>query len=649
MRAMLRTHISFPILIYLAFVALQGFTSVAFAHKPITHVFLADVALADAVDDGKVTIYEVDYRTGQFKLDASGNRRVVGTYSVDQRILSALKNAPSQYRAGVIGPDGYPDLLTGQQIIHPAGRVTPGENDDDINPGGPGPNPWLEHLWEVAFENGPASDQTDKARAFVVGYLTHAAGDMYSHTFVNHYTGGAFHFSPSPENAIKHILLEGYVAERTPDPVFSASISGIEDFIYRQMTFGTQGTNLEKVLLQGDNAKFSIPAIFSRKYNWLTRDIDSYESKLQNINKKLDKLEDYEVTERLRLETEKQTHRITNGPRIDYYKRWRDDISSRLKQWPEVSHRVTTALMFNSSRKTDLDTAQNALEDYAVNHLLSMLGAPDALGGTIGFVNEWTERVVSEIGIPGLEEQIDRMKQDLYDYILEESFGISATELKKYLQDPVNQFDHVMNNPALSSGIRISRTDFDQNELHLSGDRFDYEMWPVAYNTVLMTKLLYLSQSEMNRLMEDLGSSERMTRPNAMLGYCETLDGKNQWKANAEKMVVARDGEAYRRIFMLQTGEDPARGGWSLGVLRYAIGPTGARLILVSPDSAAIDAGLKEKDVITHIDGKEMGSNDDESPVFRNALKASADGRIQVRYLRNGNSKTIDVQMKENK
>jgi hypothetical protein len=146
----------------------------AYAWKPDTHVFFAEQALKDAVDDGKVSIYRTDYENGQ-RLDK------IGDYEVDAELLSALRANPQQYRAGVIGPDAYPDILTGQQVIHP----------DESNPDGT--NSWLEYLWNQAGTDG---NNTQPIKAFVGGFLTHAAGDMYGHTFVNNFTGGPFTFIP---------------------------------------------------------------------------------------------------------------------------------------------------------------------------------------------------------------------------------------------------------------------------------------------------------------------------------------------------------------------------------------------------------------------------------------------------------------------
>ena len=85
------------------------------AWKPTTHVYFAERAIDDA-KDGKVTINSVDYETG----NVTGT---VGTYSVDRSILAAIRAYPSHYRAGVLGPDAYPDILSGQQSIHPDEKV----------------------------------------------------------------------------------------------------------------------------------------------------------------------------------------------------------------------------------------------------------------------------------------------------------------------------------------------------------------------------------------------------------------------------------------------------------------------------------------------------------------------------------------------
>lgn len=76
-------------------------THLAFAWKPTTHVYLAEVAARDAAD-GTVSIPLLD-------------RRVL-TYPVSIRVKDALNANRPYYRAGVLGPDAYPDIMTGQQV-----------------------------------------------------------------------------------------------------------------------------------------------------------------------------------------------------------------------------------------------------------------------------------------------------------------------------------------------------------------------------------------------------------------------------------------------------------------------------------------------------------------------------------------------------
>ena len=72
----------------------------AWAFKPYTHNYSGFNAYNDAVDDGKVTI------------DGVG-------FTINPRVVLALKQYPGQYNAGVVGPDGYPDSIMGQATIHP--------------------------------------------------------------------------------------------------------------------------------------------------------------------------------------------------------------------------------------------------------------------------------------------------------------------------------------------------------------------------------------------------------------------------------------------------------------------------------------------------------------------------------------------------
>ena len=128
----------------------------------------------------------------------------------------------------------YPDIATGQQIIHPAGRKTNGETDADLNRGGPGPDPWLAHFWAKAYGSSGTPDSTEPCRAFVAGYLTHAAGDIFGHTLVNHYTGDAVRLLPEARECDQAHRRRRVYRVEDPDPTYDARIDqGVAEFIYQ--------------------------------------------------------------------------------------------------------------------------------------------------------------------------------------------------------------------------------------------------------------------------------------------------------------------------------------------------------------------------------------------------------------------------------
>ena len=159
------------------------------AWKINTHLFAANIALGDAINDGSVTIPPF------------------GEIPVAPAALSALREAPAAYRAGVLAPDLFPDMFVGGWTIH-----SDMEHDQRWIA-----DSWLRHVWTRARAWGDASEK-NKVMAFAYGFLTHGAGDMFAHTWVNQIAEGAwvsFH-GPDGITARRHVVLEGYVGKHTP-------------------------------------------------------------------------------------------------------------------------------------------------------------------------------------------------------------------------------------------------------------------------------------------------------------------------------------------------------------------------------------------------------------------------------------------------
>jgi hypothetical protein len=515
----------------------------ALSWTPTMHNYLAKQALDDALDDGKITIPKVNYDRGEIV-------GTLGTYQVDPVILAALRANSAQYRAGVIGPDAYPDILTGQQAIHPG---------EDFSRVAGGSNTWLQHLW-----NRSTASNQPAITAFTIGYLTHAAGDMFAHTFVNNFAGGSFEIKPpkGPANAIKHFVVEGYIGKRLDARslnanFFDVSINGVESFIYENTIDARPGTVLDQQLLRSDGsgAKFSIPRIYSTLRAKLVRDIKAYDDRKAEFDRAYNACRVLDPRcSKVAIKAQKVAYMAKNGPIVTYKEAWRNDIDRGLKAWPAVSHEVGKALFFNPSRSADTQKAESILKKYTTNHLLSMSGAPDFVGLSIEVVGSIVEAITPNF----LIAPIRQIKEDLLNTLLKESIGMTKDELKQYLTTPDRYFDRVVNQGA---GENVTLATFNSKYLRIQdtgytnpSEAFDYRKLPAAYNTVVMSKLVFLNRNELNRVMADLGTTSRLTEPNVMLGFVRTLDGDNQWKTPS-LMTLAKDCRAYRQVFMKQPGE----------------------------------------------------------------------------------------------
>lgn len=559
----------------------------AHAWKPKTHIYLAEEALRDALDNGKVTIRETDHANGRIV-------GVLGEFDVDPKILAALKAAPANYRAGVLGPDAYPDILTGQQVIHP---------DEALAHGGSasGSDAWLTHLWDRGFVNG-ASPQV---QAFTVGYLTHAAGDIFAHTYVNYFAGGEFLLIPDPTNAVKHLVLEGYIGKRTPETISAvttrvrtgggplngrkrddldiepgdrptyenvnlpvtqanASIAGVEAFIYEEMTYARPGSVLEQKLLQGSATSRSIPFVFSALRNGLQKQVDEYE--------------------RVRMSKtgpDRLAYAVANGPLAEYKKAWIKDIDAGLAALPAVSHRVATAIVYNE-QGSNMDAAEAAMQQYVVDHMASMAGVPDGLVATAVVIKQ----IIDAISLPFLSDAIDALLKEPIDALVKGTTGRTAEEWKGYLKNPETHFDEVLNRPGGGHGGEVEHPidlkTFNRDHLKIADDgyanpslKWKIDELPPAFNTVQLTKMLMLGDAGMAQLEAALkakgaaiGAPPGAAR-NHMLGWVRSMDAGNQWQGLAGAKpgpsplpgFSTNGGAAYRKLFLAQTGEKPIGGG----------------------------------------------------------------------------------------
>ena len=106
--------------------------------------------------------------------DTDGKREST-KYQVPEVLANAILNHRGCFIAGSIGPDFFPDMITGQMYIHPQNS-----------------GKFLEFMYEQLRMLHPNSEEFEKALAFYAGWLMHYCGDMYGHQYVNLYSYGWF-------------------------------------------------------------------------------------------------------------------------------------------------------------------------------------------------------------------------------------------------------------------------------------------------------------------------------------------------------------------------------------------------------------------------------------------------------------------------
>jgi hypothetical protein len=553
------------LLAFLPFALVVLLAPSAHAWKPKTHIYIAKQAWLDAQADGMVTIHLLD-DDGNYLRGPDGKPRELGTYRVDPEVLEALRVNKTQYFAGVVGPDTYPDTATGQMVIHPdiarplqEGQITSNKGTDA----------WLRHLWD-RMEKVTDATTKRKARAFVLGYLTHAAGDMFAHSLVNYYTGGPFAL---PENGFRHTVLEGYIGVRTPYTILPdgdmPSIAGLKDFIYGSLINARTDSRLQQKLLVSKSGQpqlnFVIPRFYSDLRNRLRADVNRFNEMGDGPQKWL------------------------LIPATEYKKHWIGNIEEGLEEWVDIGHRFGRAIVFhpdNADPDKEIENLREEIERYKARHLLPMNGAPKGLGIALNEVLKIKEEFLEKLGIPGIKDKMKEIERNLLEMIIRSTFDMSLERFKQVTTNPGNLLDDAFraaprprDDPRPLTVGRVNRELLGiQDGGHQGPEKFKIDDVPALYNTLVMSKLILLGQKEVNALVKDLAihlakeklkaqrqarkttavlqtlqavrtrGDATLTQPNIMLGFIESMDGSGQW-ADGDGMVLARNEDMFLSIF----------------------------------------------------------------------------------------------------
>ena len=416
----------------------------AYAWKTKTHGYSANLLLKDASDQ-YVTVDGVNYK-------------------MPDEYYRALKKYPAAYRAGVLGSDFYPDMLTGQSYIHPYDAKA-----------GLGVGDWLKLLVDGVNTMPKDSDDRLKALAFTLGMATHYAGDLFGHDFVNAFAGGAY---PAYADAvqdedklffiIRHMAEETYMDKQIGGRLGSTDVDAPISFILSNWIYNGSAN--------------SGPAKIYEKYGGM---IYQY----QYLVEMRDKL--YKFAEKNRPSIVPPVPQI-----VAYVDAWIDDLDTATYQLAKTFDDIAEDFLKgvkdkNNKPKGDVDIVKDRLNAWLDNYGKYASPTPDWLTKIAGALGKATDWVMEQIGLTALKDKWNEFK----DKVVKEALiwglaqaGIDYYKYEKMLEDPEIAL------PAHGG----SRADYEEYMTYINAFKNNAESFDAFYNTLVMGKLILLGPENLN-------------------------------------------------------------------------------------------------------------------------------------------------------
>ena len=551
-------------------VAALSLSGAANAWKPTTHLYTASIAIGDILNGRNDVI--VDGKT----------------YAVPAAVAKSIRDNPDYYRAGVIGPDAFPDIPGGQGAIHPDNRRDNGTrtaNCTSSTKGNPVPCTsgdrgagrgysytweWINYVYNAgwaAYNACSGCAEGERDLAFSYGFITHAAGDTWGHTFVNYFARAVFpayadivtHLAQGDasllEIAIRHVVVEGYVDKHAPTTdaagkPLDLSINAPTDFVYRTFIASPTAAGLGQGIFITNMLNLKAGLLNDRA------NLANRISAIENECLARSPLPDHHCIQRGPNNPGDAAELSLKKAEEAYLDAWVRDIDSGLKAYPALSLKIAQAL-FN--RSPDIGAAQDAVGNYVRLHLYSMLGAPDQFGQLAQAIHNVTGFVTTELHYLTLD--ITKLQAKMVDWLFYEATGIHFDDLynavRGYLTSPATYIDQT----GAPIGFKWTAPNTIHAQIdaimHLSVDgkanptapwnaANDSAAFPPVHDTIVLSKLALLGASGLNAFLTDHGvaahyqdsstakpgAPARGSQPpaNVMLSWVRCIDCDHQWR-----------------------------------------------------------------------------------------------------------------------
>lgn len=230
--------------------ALIAIGAATFLHSGTSHAFKPQSHQAVALN-AAAEIEQYFGPGGNNKLVFKINGQTLEVPIAAKEVFNAVRNQQNFFLAGALGPDAFPDPITGQWIAHEnetgtlmsMASAASGRTIEDLKISEP-----FEKRHSVAQYRAidfamdmlkffdaeyrtrcsSCAEEHEQIIAFIAGYFAHGVTDGFSHTWVNDLTGASWSFDkgsgifgPLTEE-VQHVAVETMVDHRAPKTVFQA-------------------------------------------------------------------------------------------------------------------------------------------------------------------------------------------------------------------------------------------------------------------------------------------------------------------------------------------------------------------------------------------------------------------------------------------
>ncbi len=531
------------------------------AFKMETHVWIGQQVLNDVLPDGKVTI------------------EPFGEFTVAPEIVAALRAQPKSYLTGTIGPDAFPDLASGQMTVHP-GNVPP------TVPGSWATDRWLRHLLEFFPTNA-------RYRAFVYGYLSHAAADAFAHSYVNAYAGDIFNLEGETEAELRHVALEEYIKNHMP-PIQDGQGNVLQPYNIVLDPYASPvdfpASELEFALfLHPDvadqyrrNPKTAHLALMYDFRLGLYNALQKVESLRKTLDDKIDEFteeiddltcdgwmwgvdpggcllrEATRDTVSVALEGARAVNDATATSVAVPLSLWLQDVDKAIQDYFVTGQRVAIQMMKGGNPQAEIERwlCESAPAFMAVPGALTRPGcrANSAVDDFKDGIHSLRQTISDNLGVLGWlvdpGQKVDEIVaaaitpelQDLGLQLAQKLTGESSllTTLLTYRMTPITAdgLNSIFAEDESATGL-LEIPDIAQRvdaDMHLTDGHFDPAAFNVVHNAVVLSKLALLTGSEVNRMVKShvettiYGTNLYPEGALPLLGVFRSIDGNHQWQ-----------------------------------------------------------------------------------------------------------------------